>query len=36
MLEKDDSRDSDLGTLTQSGSSLGAYGLDGLLGLSMV
>lgn len=36
MLEKDDKRDSDLGTLTQSGSSVGAYGLVGRFGLRIV
>jgi len=36
MLEKEDRRDSDLGTLTQSGSSVGTYGLDGRLGFRIV
>jgi hypothetical protein len=36
MLENDDRRDSDLGTLTQSGSSVGRWGLAGRFGLRMV
>ena len=36
MLENEDNRDSDLGMLTQSGSSVGTYGFDGRLGFIMV
>lgn len=36
MLEKDERRDSDLGTLTQSGSSVGTWGFVGRFGLRIV
>lgn len=36
MLENEDRRDSDLGTLTQSGSSVGTWGLVGRFGFRMV
>ena len=36
MLENDDKRDSDLGTLTQSGSSVGIWGFVGRFGFRMV
>jgi hypothetical protein len=36
ILENDERRDSDLGTLTQSGSSVGTWGLAGRFGFRMV
>jgi len=36
MLEKDDSRDSDRGTLTQSGSSVGTWGFVGRFGFRII